>query len=66
MRMKRMIVALLLVAGPLLAKRNPSRRSRRHGSQTVNQISGLWQGGGPINDISQGLPKGELLLRGKI
>jgi hypothetical protein len=24
-------------------------------------FSGLWQGGGPINDISQGLPKGETL-----
>src|SRR5262245_64104080 len=24
-------------------------------------LNGLWQGGGPVNDIAQGLPKGEMV-----
>jgi len=63
MRMKRMIgVALLLVAGPLLAQTKPvATKPAPRLPNGQPDFAGLWQGGGPINDISQGLPKGETL-----
>ena len=63
MRMKRMIgVALLLVAGPLLAQTKPvATKPAPRLPNGQPDFAGLWQGGGPINDISQGLPKDETL-----
>ena len=63
MRMKRIIVvALLLVAGPLLAQTKPiATKPAPRLPNGQPDFAGLWQGGGPINDISQGLPKGETL-----
>ena len=43
---------------------NETRRPVKPAPRLPNgqpDFSGLWQGGGPINDISQGLPKGETL-----
>jgi hypothetical protein len=63
MRTKLLIVVAVLVASvtqfaqtrPTTAKPAPRLPSGQP------DFSGLWQGGGPINDISQGLPKGETL-----
>jgi len=60
--MKLLIVALLLVGGPLLAQTKPvATRPAPRLPNGQPDFAGLWQGGGPINDISQGLPKGETL-----
>ena len=51
-----LVVALVLaISIPGAAQSNrPASRAADH-----PDLSGLWQGGGPIGDIAQGLPKGE-------
>jgi chorismate mutase-like protein len=50
------------VAGPLLAQTKPvATKPAPRLPNGQPDFAGLWQGGGPINDISQGLPKGETL-----
>ena len=62
MRMKLLIVALLLAAGPLLAQTKPvATKPAPRLPNGQPDFAGLWQGGGPISDISQGLPKGETM-----
>lgn len=67
MRTKLAIVALLAVTVPLLAQTTPTTAkppTSKPAPRLPNghpDFSGLWQGGGPINDISEGLPKGETL-----
>ena len=51
-------IALVVFALPLLAQTTKPAPRLPDGRP---DFSGLWQGGGPINDISQGLPKGETL-----
>jgi hypothetical protein len=64
----RILLALALVVAvalPVAAQtpRKPSGTATAvpRTSDGPPDFSGLWQGGGPINDISQGLPKGETL-----
>ena len=56
------IVAVIfaVAALPLLAQ-SPAPRPAPRLANGQPDFSGLWQGGGPVNDISQGLPKGETL-----
>ena len=54
------IVAVLAIAAPLVAQPRASGPAPKLPNGQPD-FSGLWQGGGPINDISQGLPKGETM-----
>ena len=54
------IVCVFIVAAPLLAQA-PAPRPAPKLPNGQPDFSGLWQGGGSINDISQALPKGETL-----
>ena len=59
------VIAALAVSTPVLSQGPgsdaPASRSASRLTNGQPDFSGLWQGGGPINDISQGLPKGETL-----
>jgi hypothetical protein len=64
----RNVLALALVCAVTVAVGTQAPRQPEGASTAVSRtaaghpdFSGLWQGGGPINDISQGLPKGETL-----
>ena len=55
-------IVLFVVTLPLLAQTKPvATRPAPRLPNGQPDFAGLWQGGGPINDISQGLPKGETL-----
>src|SRR5262245_45080816 len=54
------IIGVFIVAVPLLAQA-PAPRPAPKLANGQPDFSGLWQGGGSINDISQALPKGETL-----
>jgi hypothetical protein len=58
--MKTLIAAILVVATAAIAaqsaRQTPVRRSSDH-----PDITGLWQGGGPVGDIAQGLPAGQTI-----
>jgi hypothetical protein len=56
--MKFIPAILLALAVPLFAQssRSGSAPARTDG---IPDFSGVWQGGGPINDIAEGLPRGE-------
>ena len=63
--MRRALILLVLCAGSALAAQAPSkpdapRPAPRHANGRID-ISGLWQGGGPIANIADGLPKGETI-----
>jgi hypothetical protein len=62
MRTKLLILAMVAATVPLVAQTpsGPAKPAPRLANGQPD-FSGLWQGGGPINDISQGLPKGETL-----
>jgi hypothetical protein len=65
--MKSLIVAFVLIAiatplapfDRLRAEQTKPSTARNGGGHP--DLSGLWQGGGPIGDITQGLPKGETI-----
>jgi hypothetical protein len=62
---RRALILLVLCAGSALAAQAPSkpdapRPAPRHANGRID-ISGLWQGGGPIANIADGLPKGETI-----
>ena len=52
-----------LIAVPLLAQTTvqPAQKPAPRLTNGQPDLSGFWQGGGPINDIAQGLPKGETI-----
>src|SRR4030095_10277550 len=54
-----LIVVVLVVIAPAVFAQATKPAPRLPDGRP--DFSGLWQGGGPINDISQGLPKGETL-----
>jgi hypothetical protein len=55
------IVAVVAVSVSLFAQTRPASKPAPRLPNGHPDFSGLWLGGGPINDISQGLPKGETL-----
>jgi len=56
------IVAAFAIAMPLLAQTKPvATKPAPRLPNGQPDFAGLWQGGGPINDIADGLPKGETL-----
>jgi hypothetical protein len=54
------IIGVCFVAVSLFAQSPPPRTAPKLPNGQPD-FAGLWQGGGPINDISDGLPKGETL-----
>jgi hypothetical protein len=59
MRTRLLTLALLVVAVPLLAQTQSATKPAPRLPNGRPDFSGLWQGGGPIDDIALGLPKGE-------
>ena len=56
MRTLRFSLVLLAIALPLCAQtKGPAPRL----PDRTTDLSGVWQGGGPVGDIAEGLPKGE-------
>jgi hypothetical protein len=63
--MRRALIILLLLWAPAVAAQLSStpdgqRPAPRHSNGRID-ITGLWQGGGPIGNIADGLPKGETM-----
>jgi hypothetical protein len=57
--MKAMIAAIVMLAATAAFAQTKSTLPRT--SDGHPDLSGLWQGGGPIGDIAQGLPKGQTI-----
>ena len=58
MRTLRFSLVLLAIALPLCAQtKGPAPRL----PDSTTDLSGVWQGGGPVGDIAEGLPKGETI-----
>jgi len=57
--MKAMIAAIVMLATTAAFAQTKSTLPRT--SDGHPDLSGLWQGGGPIGDIAQGLPKGQTI-----
>ena len=51
------LIVIATTATALAQTKGPAVRTR----ESHPDLSGLWQGGGPIGDIAQGLPKGETI-----
>jgi hypothetical protein len=56
--MKLVPALILALAVPLFAQ-SPRSGSTSARAGNTPDLSGVWQGGGPVNDIAEGLPKGE-------
>src|ERR1041385_1656985 len=55
--MKLVPALAIALAVPLLAQ-SARVAPKSAGAETIPDLSGVWQGGGPINDIAEGLPAG--------